>query len=219
MKKVPIVTLVGFLACNQPEKQADSKIADTTFAISEPILVDSIGTIKEKPLSVDSQDTLIDYDESLYSHYVPNEIDSFIKTELKGWSLPHPARWGKVWFNDYKTQHTLVNFTTGDFNCDQKKDYAMLMQNQVGDLAVWLVQAVDKGFEKHKLTEYGKASGPIEIGLQLLPPGEYNQIELEEENTSAVTFPCQAIQVIAFEKSAEAYYWDKAGYKSIQTGD
>jgi hypothetical protein len=23
---------------------------------------------------------------SLYSHYVPNEIDSFIKTELKGWS-------------------------------------------------------------------------------------------------------------------------------------
>jgi hypothetical protein len=69
--------------------------------------------------------------------------------------------------------------------------------------------------------DLGKDAGKqIKIGLDLLPPGNYQYIEPGSKVEPApVKIKCNGVRILRFEESAETFYWEEGKFKSIPTGD
>ncbi|MBO9681467.1 MAG: hypothetical protein J7502_02135, partial [Flavisolibacter sp.] len=203
--------IFGLVSCGQAVSTADSKTID-----------DTAGTALEPSISNTSSSVNGDkYSRSIYELYIDPQLKTYLDKAFKGWTLPAPNRWDTVWFNQYKSDSTLVNYLSTDFDCNKKRDYALLFKNASGVIVAYAFLSTGDTFNAVELMDFGKDTGEqIEVGLELLPPGDYNHIDPEnEENPPPVKIKCSGIQVLNFERAAKTFYWEKGKLKSIITGD
>src|SRR3982750_4296453 len=110
MTKLFAILLLGFASCQHLEKTHPSQQVknDVVDSMSSPIAVN------EKRYSLDE----------IYQKYAGEELLSYIEKTHPAWSLPNENMWYPQLFKKYKTYNSLVNYVSGDFDCDGKKDYA-----------------------------------------------------------------------------------------------
>ncbi len=211
MKILTSIMLLGLIACGQCTTRSDSKTTLDTFQSKSSSHPDKVNVIENSKL----------YDSSIYQSYINAQLKAYLGKAFPGWTLPALNRWDTLWFNQYMTDSSLANYVSGDFNCDSKKDYGLIIEDNKGIIVAYAFLSTRSSFQAFKLEEFGKDNGEqIEIGLEVLKPGEYNYIDPDSDNNPPpVKIKCEAVQVIGFEKSAETYYWDKGKLKSIMTGD
>ncbi|WP_158827192.1 hypothetical protein [Mucilaginibacter lacusdianchii] len=113
----------------------------------------------------------------------------------------------------------LVNYVSADFNGDHKLDYALILEDTKNDFAVWVLQSEGSAYQAIRLHEIEGATLPIDMGLELVPKGELDYIDLDADDTKTITLKYQALQVSFFERAAATYYWQNGKYKSVTTGD
>lgn len=207
MKTFFIVSILLFTACGQSNERFNNVGVNNNQGAYNAVA-------DEKEF-----DTLPTYNENIYREYIPQKLVEFLAKELPGWKIPAPDNWDKFWFNEYKTSTKLINYISLDLNCDKQTDYALILAAERGELATWLFTFKKNGFEKMKLESYGSGWEQIGVGLEVLEPGKHNYINPSNYNTKPVKIECQAVNIIGFEKTAEAYYFDKGRIKSIITGD
>jgi hypothetical protein len=201
-----IIITATLVACNIPD---DTKRSGISIDSSQQLTVsaDSVTSKKEKAI-----------DSTIYRSYMPDELTAWLNKEFTGLAIPSPSRWDNYWFTQYKKDSSLVNYISGDYNCDGKKDHA-LIATENGTIVVYAFLATETGFKKERLETYGKDNGElIDIGLELLKPGKYEHLDGDKQPPPA-NIKCAAIQLVYFEKAAVTYYWEKGKFKSIQTGD
>lgn len=170
------------------------------------------------PLPVIPRDTIAGAD--IYNKYIPATLLNYINQSLPNMKLPNPSAWEKYWFDMYRKEKSLVNFVAGDFNCDGRSDYALLLADQKNRIVPWAFLAKDSGFEKTKLDEFDHmTTGPIDVGLDLLEKGDVHHLSEGGEPAKPVKLRCEGVTIIFFEKAARSYYWENGKMRSIQTGD
>ncbi|HEX8332100.1 MAG TPA: hypothetical protein VF622_05730 [Segetibacter sp.] len=211
MKTLIALLVFGFFSCGQDVSTADNKTIDDTTENANKQSVSNTSP------SVNSDR----YSSGIFEQYIDPQLKAYLDNTFKGWTLPAPNRWDTVWFNQYKSDSTLVNYISGDFDCNGMKDYALLFKKANGVLAAYAFLSTDNLFKAAELVDLGKDEGEhIEIGLELLPPGKYNHIDpVSDEDPPPVTIKCNSVQVLNFERAAETFYWEKGKFKSITTGD
>lgn len=205
-----MVALIPFVytACKQPQKKPTEKPADSlrSAVVQSP----GPGTV----------DTSIVYTSDIYKQYIPADIDSVIKQQLPEWSLPEPGSWEKLWFNMYKKDSVLINYITGDFNGDRKKDYALILNKGKNIFAVWVIQSDGNVYKAIKLHEIKTEQTPIDMGIEFVSKGKLGYIDFDSgKEPKPIDLKNPAIQVVFFEQSAETYYWKNGEYQSVTTGD
>jgi hypothetical protein len=204
MKYIPILLTVLLLACGQ---NTTEKKTTTDTLPAQPSRVDT-ATRSSLPTS------------AIYDDYLPSRLVAYVRRSLPDWKLPDPSAWEKYWFDQYTKDKSLVNFISGDFNCDGATDHALVLLHQKGDIGAWAFLARDSSFEKTKLDQFEHlSSGLIEIGLELLEKGEHGHLGEDGEMAKPAIVKCEGVTVIFFEKAARSYYWEKGKLKAIQTGD
>jgi hypothetical protein len=154
----------------------------------------------------------------IYTRYVPAKLLQHLSASLPGWKIPDPSSWEKYWWEQYRTNNSLANYFSGDFNCDGRPDHAMVLTDEKNDIGAWAFLAKDESFENVKLDQFENMTGQIGCGLTLLPPGQYGDLNNEDVNYR-VDVKCPGITLIFFEKAARSYYFENGKLKWIQSGD
>jgi hypothetical protein len=208
MRLIFTILTTVLVACNVPDDTKRSDLnTDSSQQLANTASMDSVTSKKEKLI-----------DSTIYHSYIPGELMTWLNKNLVGSDIPSPSRWDNYWFIQYKKDSSLVNYVSGDFNCDRKKDHALILTEN-GTIAVYAFLAGETGFKKERLETYGSDNGElIDIGLELLKPGKYEHLDGDNQPPPA-NIKCAAIQLVYFEKAAVTYYWEKGKFKSIQTGD
>lgn len=201
---------VGFLSCTQPNPTQKIKNKDT-FSVSNP---DTPVAHQQPP-----KDATPTYDSSIYSHYISPSVVRLLSQHLPQWHVPDPGSWDAFWFSEYKKDSALVNAISGDFNCDGKQDYCLLLTHVKEGLAVWVLQSAGETYKAIKLEELGHMERPIEVGLLITEAGQLDYLDEKAEEAKAVHINCPAISVVFFEKAAWTYYWEDGKFVEVQTGD
>jgi len=200
-----LILSICFLACK--ERKIKPKVKEALSPIDTSKVASPVDTIKNS-------------DNKVYTDYISKSVIQQLKEKLPDWKLPEPAQWEDFWFKEYKKDGVLVNYISSDFNCDNKSDYAFLLQNQRNkQYAVWVVQSNDDEINVINLHEFGKAEFPLQFGIELIPKGPLSYIDFENDDPKPINLKCPGVQVVFFEKGAEAYYWKNNKYESVTTGD
>jgi hypothetical protein len=209
MKILFAIIAIAFISCNNSnnDKPADTKKDPGTAT------KDSVAPVNNVP------ETEKQYDSTVYASYIPAALKDYLDKELPGWAMPAPSKWEKYSFNQYKKDNSLVNIVPGDFNCDNQKDYALILRKKKNALAAYAFVSGNNGFTKHQLQDLGEEMDMINTGLELIPPSAVHHIGEGDEEPAPVQLKCDAVQVIWFEQAARTYYWNKNRFTYVQTGD
>src|SRR3712207_1598202 len=105
MEKILILAL-GLLACNQ--RNASVNLRNNATANKE--------VVNPKVIEVQTRDTVASYDTTVYRRYIPQTVIRLMREKLAEWHLLTPSDWDKFRFKEYKTENSLVNYITADFN-------------------------------------------------------------------------------------------------------
>ncbi len=202
MRLFSLVLIILFIACKQSNERLENSSASNNQA-NQTVISD-----KNESYAPPA------FDESIYKDYIPQKLAAFLAEEMPDWKIPAPDKWG-YWFNEFKTSNNLVNFVSGDFNCDKRADYALILADKQENLSIWVFFSKKNNFEKIKLDDFGDISEEINFGLSVLEPGTIKN----DWTPKPVKINCQAIEEIYFEKASIAYYWDKGKFKTITTSD
>jgi hypothetical protein len=202
MRYLSFLVVIVFLSCNNKN---DEHISPSDSAV-----------IKQGPTTEgESKDSTAPakFD---YQSYIPKALMDHITTTLPGWHLPGPNSWDTTWWNSYKKDKSLVDFISGDFNCDNKTDHALILMDKDSAVGAWSFIATETGFNNKQLDLISKEP-MIGIGLELMEKGK--QQSLEDDKIREVTIKCEGVTIVFFEKAAQSYYWDNGKVKMLQTGD
>jgi hypothetical protein len=90
--------------------------------------------------------------DEIYEKYLSKELLSYMEKTHPAWSVPNEHMWYPQLFNKYKTDSSLVNYVSGDFDCNGKKDYALIVDNGKNGLAAVAFLGVGNGFKTVELT-------------------------------------------------------------------
>lgn len=199
--------LFGLTSCQQFEKTAESPPfkRDQVESMSSPMT-----SVTEKMYSLDE----------IYEKYVSKELLSYIEKSHPTWSVPNEHMWYPQLFHKYKTDSSLVNYVSGDFDCNGKKDVVLIVDNGKNGLAVVAFLGVDNGFKTVELTELGRPAEKIEFVLTLYKPGRYNiaDPDLGPSDPKIVNFKCNGVGVGKFKELYEGgddvYYWEQDHLRS-----
>jgi hypothetical protein len=156
--------------------------------------------------------------DTIYQNYVPGELRDFIYSRMGGWKLPQASDWQKRWWDEYKKDKTLVNYVSGDFNCDGKQDHSMILTDEKNNIGAWAFLANQNSFDTVKLDQFENPGNQIGAGLQILPKGKHAHLDMDNPNIK-VEVKCEGITVIFFEKAARSYYFENGKLRWIQTAD
>lgn len=203
------ILIVGFLSCNQPEATRKTNQSDSTE-------ITNVADVKQQSGS-NSKST--NYDSSIYARFLSQQVLDLLKQKLPDWQFMNPNEWESFWFEHYRKDSALVNYVPADFNCDSKKDYAFLLKNSKGELAVWILQSNGGGYNTFKIHEIETDRKPIDVGIELVEKGKVEYIDLNAESIKSINLKCSAVQVLFFERGAVTFYWSKDKFESVQTGD
>lgn len=204
MRYLVFLLIICFTACGENKDQKEGSNSTDTLKQS------TIDTTKKTELTPLSS-------LKVYSSYIPESVNNYITTSLPDWSLPDPESWDKYWWDYYKKEKTLVNFISGDFNCDHKTDHALILTDKKGNTGAWALLAKDSSYESAKLEQIDKEPGMIGIGLEILEKGK--QGDLNGDKPRTVNVKCEGVTIVFFEKAAHSWYWEKGKLKMIQTAD
>lgn len=197
------------VACRQFKTDDNSVIKDTAN-------IEKLSSFTKKESPTYSMD-------DIYQTYINPQLQDYLKKKHPTWSVPDRSKWYPQLFNKYKTDRSLVNYISEDFDCNGKKDYALLLDKGGGVLAVVAFLSTGTSFTTVELTENinygGHAAEKIEFALTLYKPGKYNtsdpDIAIEARH---INLKCYAIGIGLFEELFEGYndvfYWDKKELKS-----
>ncbi|PSR54250.1 hypothetical protein AHMF7605_12305 [Adhaeribacter arboris] len=213
MRKLLLIFIlaIGLLACGEGKvkpkvKRASLSTNTSKFEIVEPKL--------------NLVDTIKSYDNKVYTKYISGSVFQELRESLPDWELPEPIQWENFWFKEYKDDSVLVNYLSGDFNCDSKSDYAFLLQNKNNkQYAVWVLQSKQGKLSVIKLHDLGESEQPLQFGIELVPKGPLFYIDFENDNPKPIKLKCPGIQVSFFETAAVTYYWKSNKFESVTTGD
>jgi hypothetical protein len=158
---------------------------------------------------------------SYYEDFIPAGVLDHVSKNLKDWRIPSPWEWEKQQFDKYKTATSLVNFISGDFNCDDQKDYALILSpvNNDSVVTVWAIHSGKAGFSSTPLKAYGRFEKNIRVGLEMVPPGTISYLQDPGNIPKNLQLDCASIGIRYFGATARTYYWEKSGYKWVQTAD
>lgn len=207
MTKLIAILLFGLTSCQQPEKTEESPPfkRDLVDSMNSPMT-----SVAEKMYSLDE----------IYEKYVSKELLSYIEKNHPTWSVPNEHLWYPQLFNKYKTGSSLVNYVSGDFDCNGKKDVALIVDNGKNGLAAVAFLGVDNGFKTVELTEFGRPGEKIEFVLTLYKPGRYNiaDPDVGPSDPKIVNFKCTGVGVGKFKELYEGgddvYYWEQDHLRS-----
>ncbi|HSU29233.1 MAG TPA: hypothetical protein VLJ68_12690 [Chitinophagaceae bacterium] len=177
------------------------------------LYVRSTGNDASRPII--ESDTLYNSGLDVYSKYLPPTFRAYVTDYVTGWTIPKENAWEKYWWDQYKKDKSLVNYVSGDFNCDNKTDYSMILTDPRGAVAAWVFMAKGNDFEKTMLEQADIEEGPIAIGIDLLKKGK--QGDMITNKTADIK--CDGVSIVFFERAQHSYYWEKGKFKMIQTGD
>jgi len=210
MKRIIMCCLaLSAFSCNNQQAKEPSKPVDT---VKSPI-------IKAEPKEFKVKNTIPAYSDDIYRKYIPAPVFELLDQQLPDWKLPSPNTWEKFWFQEYKRDSSLINYTSGDFNGDDRPDYALILVNADKEFTVWVLQSEQGRYKAIKLHETTGLTLPIDMGLELTPKGELNYIDLDNDNPKPIQLKHPAITVAFFERAAQTYYWKDGKYESVTTGD
>ncbi|MGV3588716.1 MAG: hypothetical protein ACO1OF_17055 [Adhaeribacter sp.] len=153
--------------------------------------------------------------DEIYQKYISTELLLYIEKKHPTWSIPNENMWYPQLFNKYKTDSSLVNYITGDFDCNGKKDQALIVDKGKNSLSAVIFLKVGNSFETVKLTEIGAADEKIEFVLTLYKPGRYNIIDpdLSPSDLNTVDFKCNGVGIGKFKELYEGgndvFYWNR----------
>ena len=140
--------------------------------------------------------------DAVYENYLPQNLKEYISTNYPEWSLPERYRWHPNLFKKYMRDTTLAPIVSGDFNCDGKKDYALLMDRNKKGLTLMLFLAHEQSFLGQILTQNLVHEVPkIEYVLSVVAPGVYKTIDPDREaETQSVRLQCTSIGIGLFKE-------------------
>jgi hypothetical protein len=211
------IVLIGLGSCNGNKEQS-KKIGSIKY--DSPTITNKDTFNKTGDLVSNDSLQTFSYSKSVYDEYFTSEIKKFLKDSMNEWTVPNPDEWDNLWFQTYRNPASLVNYITGDFNCDNKRDYAVLLADKSKAISAWVIQSNNSGFTKIKLEDCGTFENHIQVGLELIDPGKLDYIDPEKDGVlKPIILKCPAIQVEYFESAATTYYWNKNKYSSAVTGD
>lgn len=207
-----IFLTIGLIACNQNNQP---KLVSETNTKNSSIN----DTLESNEINTNTDLDTSKYDISIYNKYISEPLKSILDYKLPDWYLIRPENWDNLWFQYYKSESKLVNYISGDFNCDTRQDYALLLSNGNNEIAVWAIISKDNTYQAIKIHELGLLKTPIQNGLELIPKGTIDYLDLDSEEFKVLKISCDAIQIMYFESAAVAYYWQNGKFESVQTAD
>ena len=163
--------------------------------------------------------------DEVYSQYISPELLSYLEKAHPYWSIPDHNQWYPQLFNKYKTDHSLVNYITGDFDCNGKKDHALIVDKGKTGLAAVAFLGQNDSFTTVELTELTQHDGEkIDYLLSLYKPGRYDidDPDLRPSDPAFVKLKCNSIGIGPFkelyEGGDEVYYWEQNELRSCVIG-
>ncbi len=172
-------------------------------------VVDSVITVMGK-----TPEKIYGLDE-IYLRYISKELLSHIEKEHPTWSVPGQNLWYPRLFNKYKTNSSLVNFNQGDFDCNGKTDYALILYKGKNQFAAVAFLRMDAGFKTVELTEIRSPEcEKFDFALTLYKPGRYDiaDPDLGPSDAKYVNLACSGVGVGMFKELYEGgddvYYWE-----------
>jgi hypothetical protein len=142
---------------------------------------------------------------------IPDDCSKILKTKFSGWKL---AIIPDGITNYYKTERSFEqpNFIKGDWNGDEKIDYAVLLENKK-DFEKRIILALIKteiGFKDYILEE---------VGYDCLMSQNKKTKAYNFETKKNFTFKNDAIFGYFWEKEGSSYIWEDGKFISITTSD
>ena len=201
-------------ACNQGKTDSEINVTTDSTITTE--------TIKEDgKVQTDTNNNNLGNGSTSYTNYLTDSFENYISNQFKEWILPESTAWETLWWNQYRTDSSLVGYIPADFNCDGKQDLAMILSNKKDSntVAAWAFIASNNSFQPHKLYEYKRTNGFIPVGLQLRKPGNLRYLDSSGGGPHQMQLKCDAVQVLYFETAARTYYWKNGKFSYVQTGD
>jgi hypothetical protein len=203
---------LGLTSCLQTEKKYEVRDLKNTLDSVDMALTTPSG----KNYSLDD----------IYQKYIPSELLSYIEISQPTWSVPGQNMWYPQLFNKYQTDSSLVNYVSGDFDCNGKRDYALIMDKGMNHLAAIAFLRVDNGFKTVELTELLHSEGQkIDFVLSLYKPGRYDIVDpdLLPSDPNYVNLKGNSVGIGLFnelyEGGADVYYWDEGQLRSCVIDD
>lgn len=158
--------------------------------------------------------------DEIYQTYISEELLSYIEKKHPTWSVPNENMWYPKLFSKYKTGSSLVNYLSGDFDCNGKKDQALIVDKGKNILSAVAFLKIDNSFKTVELTEIGPAGEKIEFVLTLYKPGHYKIVDpdLSPSDPKIVNFKCNGVGIGKFnelyEGGRDVFYWDQNQLRS-----
>jgi hypothetical protein len=202
MTKLLAILFLGLASCQQLEKTDES-------APSKDRVVDSINS----PMSTAVAEKNYSLDE-IYQKYISVELLSYLEAKYPTWSVPNENMWYPQLFHKYKTDSSLVNYISGDFDCNGQNDQVLIVDKGKNMLSVVAFLRVGDSFKTVELTEIGPAGEKIEFVLTLYKPGRYQiaDPDLGPSDSKIANFKCNGVGIGKFKELYEGgndvFYWD-----------
>lgn len=210
--KLTVILILALASCSGDGTTVDSnKIGDSIFVDSLESLLKSDGTT----YSMDE----------FYEHYLDEDLQVYLLKTHPLWSIPSRNKWYPRLFDKYKTDTSLVNYISADFDCNGEKDHALLLDKGKGVLGVVAFLSKGNSFSTVQLTENGNREGEkIEFALTLFSPGRYDTDDPDiEPGLRHVTLQCYGIGIGLFKElydgGNDVYYWEKNELRSCLIED
>jgi hypothetical protein len=205
MKKIIIILTLALCSCGEAGTRNDKIEQDTVLASMDSLLK------KDGPTySMDE----------IYENFLSPRLQDHLARAHPLWSVPNQNKWYPKLFDKYKTDSSLVNYISADFNCDGTKDYALLLDKGKGMLAVVAFLSKNDSLTTVQLTEFKQDEGDkINYALTLFRAGKYNTSDPDlAPNERHVNLKCAAIGIGYFKELYEGgndvFYWENGELRS-----
>ena len=206
MIRLTAILLLVFLSCREPKTRGNDSVGiDSAEMTNVTALLKSDGPT----FSMDE----------IYQKFINQQLQEYLKKKHPKWSVPSQNKWYPKLFDKYKTDSALVNYLSGDFDCNGTKDCALLLDKGNRRLAAVAFLSNSDSFRTVELTELSDEGDKINWRLTLFRPGKYNTADPDvDSNDRYVTFKCPAIGIGYFkelyEGGRDVYYWDNRELRS-----
>lgn len=207
------VIVLSISSCTEP-KSREHKIAITEVG----------DTLKMTPIITEGKP--IDGLDPIYTKYINTQLLSYLRQEHPGWTVPNQNMWYPKLFNKYKTDSSLVNYISGDFNCDGNEDYALIIDKGSQSLAAIAFLADGKSFKTVQLTQLiPREAEKFDFTFKLYKQGKYNisDPDLTPTDLKYVNLKCPAVGIGSFNElydgGDEVFYWVNNELRSCMIGD
>ena len=198
---------IGLLCCQQSGNTG--KQSSINSAVVDSISM-TMTAVEEKRYSLDE----------VYLKYLSEDLQTYIQTTHPSWQVPNQNLWYPQLFNKYKTNHSLVNYISGDFDGNGKTDHALIIDKGRNDLAVVAFLRVDSTFKTVELTVLSREGEKINYVLTLYKPGRYTiaDPDLGPTDKKQVILKSSSVGIGLFKELYEGgddvYYWNNGELRS-----